>query len=311
MDDSNNYQIDVWKGDWGLPSIDIQCLQVLAYAKFSDVPLTIREINNPFRTPRGLLPVLRYDNKSLDSPDDIIQFFRKMNYTCDDSLTPKQCADIVSYDHMLKESLYPAMQYIWWIDQKNFTELMRPWYAKAIPFPLNFYYPSQYEKQAQAMMESLYPNEESMTQKCITLLSNRLGDDSDYFFGTKPTYLDAIVYSYLAPLLKLPLPNSSLQNHLKACTNLVKFISKISQRYFEQDYQNYEKIKAKEQPKNNCDDVDIEFPHKRRNQFIAGFIATLAMISYALFTGIVEVTPIRDDDDTLDDHEDYMDDIDD
>lgn len=29
MDDSNNYQIDVWKGDWGLPSIDIQCLQIL------------------------------------------------------------------------------------------------------------------------------------------------------------------------------------------------------------------------------------------------------------------------------------------
>lgn len=177
---------------------------------------------------------------------------------------------------------------------------MRPWYAKAIPFPLNFYYPSKYEKEANAMMESLYPNEEtvnsietniySKAQKCITLLSNRLGDKNDYFFGSQPTYLDAIVYSYLAPLLKIPLPNSSLQNHLKACTNLVKFISKISQRYFEQDYQNYEKIKTKENEKSRQNNGDNEFPNKRRNQFIAGVFATLAMVGYAFFTGIVEVT---------------------
>lgn len=57
--------------------------------------------------------MLRHDGNILDAPQKIITFFRKLNYTCDSSLSPKECADIVSYDHMLKESLYPAMQYIW------------------------------------------------------------------------------------------------------------------------------------------------------------------------------------------------------
>lgn len=187
-----------------------------------------------------------------------------------------------------------------WLDQKNFTGLIRPWYAKAVPFPLNFYYPSKYEKQARAMMTSLFPNEEAITvieskvyseaQKCMTLLSTRLGD-ADYFFGAQPTSLDALIYSYLAPLLKAPLPNPALQNHLKACTNLVKFVSRISQRYFESDYQQYEKIKSKEHNEKQLrSDSDDEFPHKRRNQILAGIFATFTMVTYAFVTGLVEVT---------------------
>lgn len=71
-------------------------------------------------------------------------------------------------------------------------------------------------------------------EKCLNCLSNRLGD-SHFFFGQYPCSLDAAVYGCLAPLLKAPFPSSLLQNHLKASTNLVKFIVRISQRYFPQD----------------------------------------------------------------------------
>ncbi|XP_011314561.1 metaxin-1 [Fopius arisanus] len=297
MNLDNEYQLNIWKGDWGLPSVDIPCLQVLAYAKFTGVPLSVNPTSNPFRTPRGHLPVLKCGASSFDSIQDIIQLFRKRNYNADFHLSPKQCSEVLSYEYMLKESLYPAFQFIWWVDQRNFSDFIRPWYAKAIPFPLNFYYPSKYEKHARAMIEILFPTEEVMTvienkiyseaQKCINLLSTRLGD-ADYFFGSQPTYLDAVVFSYLAPLLKIPLPNPSLQNHLKACTNLVKFVSRISQRYFEADYQKYEKIKSKENETKLSKDSDSEFPHKTRNQILAGIFATVAMVSYAIYTGIVK-----------------------
>ena len=71
----------------------------------------------------------------------------------------------------------------------------------------------------------------SDAEKCLTLLSNRLGE-SKYFFGNQATSLDAIIYSYLAPLLRAPFPNPTLQNHLKACNNLVSFVIRISQKYF-------------------------------------------------------------------------------
>lgn len=117
----------------------------------------------------------------------------------------------------------------------------------------------------------------------------RLGD-GDFFFGQQPSTIDAIVYSYLAPLLKAPLPNPILQNHLKNCTNLVKYVSRISQRYFEYEYQTYEKDKAERNAEKSREDSECEFPNKRRNQILAAFVATLAMAGYALSTGIVEVS---------------------
>lgn len=119
-------------------------------------------------------------------------------------------------------------------------------------------------------------------------MSTRLGD-REFFYGQEPNAIDAIIYSYLAPLLKAPLPNPVLQNHLKACTNLVKYVSRISQRYFKNEYQSYEKYQAEKKAAKLKTDSDSEFPNKRRNQFLAAFIATLAMTAYALSAGLVEV----------------------
>ncbi|XP_046749580.1 metaxin-1 [Diprion similis] len=310
---NESFQLDVWKGDWGLPSVDLNCLNILVYAKFSGAPVKINPTNNPFRTPNGVLPVLHCGSETLDSVKDITAFFRKKNYTADFSLTPKQCAEVVAYDTMLKEKIYPALQYVWWVDIKNYNEFIQPWYAKALPFPFNFFYPGKFERQAKDMMESLYPTESEISaienavyseaQKCLTLLSTRLGE-REYFFGPHPTSLDAIIYSYLAPLLKAPLPNPALQNHLKACINLVKFVTRISQKYFPDICQEYERKKTEENVRKLRRDSENEFPHKKRNQFLAGIFATVAMVGYALSTGIVEVT--RNDDRMLEGPPDYM-----
>lgn len=126
----------------------------------------------------------------------------------------------------------------------------------------------------------------------MTLLSTRL-DDSLYFLGCQPTVLDAIIYSYLAPLLKAPLPNPALQNHLKACTNLVKYVSRISLKCFEREYYDYEQQKAKDNSQKIRRDSENEFPNKRRNQLLAGLFAGVAMIGYALSNGIVDVNIIN------------------
>ncbi|XP_012272254.1 metaxin-1 isoform X2 [Orussus abietinus] len=295
-------RLEIWRGDWGLPSTDVNCLRVLAYAKFSEAPLEVMATSNPFRAPKGQLPVLRCDAQTLATPKDITAFLNARNYTTDFGLNSKQCAEVLAYDTMLKDKLYPALQFIWWVDQKNCTEIIRPWYGKAIPFPLSLYYPGKFERQAKAMVEALYPLEDisgienevySEAQKCLTLLSTRLGE-SHYFFGSAPTSLDAIIYSYLAPLLQAPVPNAALQNHLKACGNLTQFVTRITQKYFPDDYTRYMKQKAEENAQKLRRDSDSEFPNKRRNQFLAGLCATLAMVSYALSTGIVQV-PTKDD----------------
>jgi metaxin len=70
----------------------------------------------------------------------------------------------------------------------------------------------------------------------------------------------------------------------------VKYVSRISQRYFGDAYKTYEKHKAEKNAQRLRTDSENEFPNKRRNQILALFVATLAMAGYALSMGIVEVS---------------------
>ncbi|XP_071449591.1 metaxin-1 [Hetaerina americana] len=290
-------ELDIWGGDWGLPSIDLKCLQILTLSRISRVNLQVNVTNNPFKTPRGALPVFRCGKVVLDDVQDIATYFRRNNYNSDFGLSSTECADIVAYTHMLQEKLLPIIQYTWWVDAKNFSELSRPWYAKALPFPLNFYYPGKYEKDAKMMVEAMFDVNDltyiefvlfSKAEACLGSLSVRLGDAD--FFSAHPSSLDAAVFAYLAPLLNAPLPSPALQNCLKNSTNLVAFIRRMSRQYFPEciEWSNAAKPRVDLGP--SAKDADADFPYKRRNQIFAGLFATAAMATYAFSTGLVSVS---------------------
>ncbi|XP_014249190.1 metaxin-1 isoform X2 [Cimex lectularius] len=295
-------KLDVWKGDWGLPSIDLDCLRFMTYIKFSGLELEVNATSNPFWAPDGKLPVLRLNTKNITKYEDLVQYITSRDSNPDHGLSNKQQGEIEAFTSLMKEKLYPALQYVCWIDAKNSNGVIRPWYSKAIPFPFSFYYPGQMATNAQEMITTLYENIEldkdieakvySDAQKCLTTLSVRLGDN-DFMFGAHPTSIDATMFAFLAPLLKAPLQNVSLQNHLKACPNLHHFVSRINQRYYSKDYYDYEN-KRKEEAKSQ-QHKDSEFPHKTRNQLLAVLFAAIAMFSYALHAGIVEREPIEGD----------------
>ncbi|XP_049838144.1 metaxin-1 isoform X2 [Schistocerca gregaria] len=308
-------ELDVWGGDWGLASIDLHCLEVMAYATFCGVPLQYNATNNPFRTPKGKLPVFRHGSHVICGFDEICSYLRKKNFIADYLLIPKQQAEIVAFSELLKQKLYPSLQFAWWVDEKNYIELTRPWYSKALPFPYNYYYPGKYEKEAKNMMSALFGEDEEFSaleanvysegEKCLNDLSTRLGEN-DFFFGSHPTSLDAKVYAYLAPLLKAPFPNAALQNHLKACDNLLKFVVRVSHRYFPKAVQDYEMKKLSENNERAAS-KESDFPNKRRNQILAGLFATVAMTGYALSTGLVGVKLKDDDDDDSEELAEYQD----
>jgi hypothetical protein len=37
------------------------------------------------------------------------------NYSCDFGLSAKQAAEVIAYGQLIKESLHPALQYLWWV----------------------------------------------------------------------------------------------------------------------------------------------------------------------------------------------------
>lgn len=289
-------EVYIWKGDWGLPSIDTACLEVLAYAKFSGAPVKTREVRRPWF---GSLPVMRHGPETkLTKFQDVVAYLRKQNYSADVKLTPQQASDAKAYIAMLRQKLKPALLYQWWVDAQNYVELTRPWYAKALGFPFNYVIPGQMQRAATAVLDSKLQGFDlegdqaqialfKEAQECMTTLSHRLGKEQ-FFFGQSPTSLDAIVFAHLAPLLRAPFPNCALQNHLKACDNLAAFVTRITQRYFS--------VKDTGSGDSGVSKVSSEeFSFSWLNSLISIGVATVAMVSYALLSGLVQVEYTEDE----------------
>ncbi|XP_067395288.1 metaxin-1 isoform X2 [Emydura macquarii macquarii] len=123
-------------------------------------------------------------------------------------------------------------------------------------------------------------------QECLTLLSQRLGDQK-FFFGDSPASLDAFVFSHLAPLLKAKLPNGKLQQHLKSLQNLCDYCTSILSLYFPWDGGDAPSSTPKTPASEGAESE--EEPYKRRNQILSVLVGLAAMIGYAFLSGIVSV----------------------
>ncbi|XP_073524726.1 metaxin-1 [Phyllobates terribilis] len=294
-----------WKGDWGLPSVDLDCLTVLTYAKFSGAPLKVHKISNPWRSPSGQLPALKtLQDGVVFQTCKIITHLRKQKYNADYDLTAKQGADTLAFISLLEEKLLPALIHTFWVDAKNYVDHTRRWYAETIPFPLNFFIPNQIHKKhlehLQLIRGESWQEDDDTTEKqlyadaqeCLTLLSQRLGAHQ-FFFGDSPASLDAHIFSHLALILSVKLPSSRLQQHLRSLPNLCQYCSSILSIYFSQDGETFPRISPQTPPAETPEYE--EEPHKRRNQLLSVAVGLLAMISYALLSGIVSIQRVSGD----------------
>ncbi|RWS12576.1 Metaxin-1-like protein [Dinothrombium tinctorium] len=288
-------ELELWSGDWGLPSVNCHCLQIMALTKFNNAAVKFNFSNNPLRSFCFDLPVLKHGNKTvIKNVNEMRTFLKLQNFNLDSKLSKKDLSDISAYTSMVTRKLEPALLYLWWLDEKNFIDFTRPWYAKHIPIPGNFFIPGKLQARAEETVKALYDSvDESLlsnliysdAQKCMTLLSEKLAEN-EYFFGKNPTSFDAIAFGYLAPILKVTFPSSKqLQNHLKACTNLKLFVERILSKYF----------LAEETPKNKPSEQaqepfsDDDFPNKWRDIILSALFASAAMFSFAFFNGLITV----------------------
>uniref|UniRef100_A0A8C7FSZ5 Metaxin 1a n=1 Tax=Oncorhynchus kisutch TaxID=8019 RepID=A0A8C7FSZ5_ONCKI len=242
-----------WEGDWDLPSVDNECLIVLAYAKSAGAPLKLHKIGNPWRSPTGSLPALKTrKNGSLSQPSDIIIHLRKQKYNADFDLSAKEEVDTLAFISLLEEKLMPA--------------LVRITHA---PFPLNFFLPGSIQRQQLERLRLVRGDEELTAGEELEELY------CDFFFGDSPSSLDSFVFGYL---------------HLKSLDNLSHFCSNILALYFPSEGREGFSRKVSSQPEGG--DTDNE-PGKRRKQLLSVLVALGAMLSYALLTGFVAIQHVK------------------
>lgn len=225
----------IHSGDDYVKSFEPESLAILTYAKLAKVPLTIASSCLPWSTPSGQYPILKHGSDIIQ--DDIFKYLKSQGYNLDEALTDKQVAETFAYTTLVRDALHKALLYCRWLDSDNYCNFTRKWYSNKLPFPLTIFLPHMRHRSIQSKLNSdrtadltpdvFYNLILAGARECLNTLSITLGNQS-YFYGDKPTSLDAVVYGYLDILIQYKLPgNNSLQGHIYCCDNLLQFCKRI------------------------------------------------------------------------------------
>lgn len=315
-----NLCLNMYLGEFGLPSIDLECLSWLTYSKFVDEEAKI-QLNfkgNPVWSPSGFLPYVSGGPKKLASFDEYVDHLKSQvcclrliiprnnqinvfqGFDSDSKLTSEDRALSLAYSHQITSSLYNYFVLTLYDDEANF-QIVRKLYGERIGFPFSFYYPNKYQHVAKSVKElqfGIYTDEDDCTdavQKSVlearTFLNNisaKLGS-KPFIFGNNPSQFDARLYSYLAILYHICLPNNVLQSHIAQCPNLVAYIKRITKKYLSKEVHSSGKKYDQFNKKNmtsTSDDTAEENAENRKIQILAGLFAFFMMAAYSVSSGL-------------------------
>ncbi|KAM3722095.1 Metaxin-1 [Dirofilaria immitis] len=234
----NDMELHIWPSDFGLPSIDSRCLQFMACAKFCAAPISVIPCCSPWKSHNGEYPLF-VDHCSLTEKifdfDKFADMLRKsgQEVVLDSELSMSEKNEFEAYASLMHRNFYPAELQLLWLDPFNYSAITQHWYSKQLPFGYNLYYLEKRRRRAQAYVSACGREKAQIildAVNTINFLEDRL-DNKKYFYGDKPSSIDALIFGYLAPILKLPLPSDRLQQHIMSCPNIVRFIESIISIY--------------------------------------------------------------------------------
>ncbi|KAJ3028421.1 UNVERIFIED_CONTAM: metaxin 1 [Siphonaria sp. JEL0065] len=207
----------------------------------------------------GELPLLRDGTIPIAGTSNIIRHLKRKGFDLDANLTSLQLAQSSSFINLIETKLYEARLHTLFMDAKNYNEDTLRVYSKQLDFMRRFYVPEILKKRVvgrlhgyrfcvlvflfirclienndltkrrmmlddkQELVNEVYLNAKDVFQALSDKLSDQL-----FFFGDKPTTLDAVAYAHLSlhalPLLTNPKLNAILTFNFP---NLTSYITRM------------------------------------------------------------------------------------
>jgi len=139
----------------------------------------------------------------------IINYLKKKGYNIDEKagLSKSELAESLAFIALIENNLYDALLYILWLEnEKNAKKTQQQTYNKSLSFIDRYFMYGRIQESAKERlkdMEYVVINNEKVPEVYLNAhdayasLATKLGNKL-YFFGDKPSTLDAIAYGHLA-----------------------------------------------------------------------------------------------------------------
>lgn len=215
------------------------CLAVQAYLKMNGLKFeVVRKRNAEYMSPSGKVPFIKCGAFVVSELEPIVQFVNNKGINISERLDKSEWADMRAFMSLVNNLLLNAELYVCWCDKTTYSTVTWKRYSSVFPWPLNYIITWQKKKTIENRLAILNWSKKSMeevlrdVENCCQSLSERL-DKGPYFFGDKPTELDALVFGHLFSILTTPLPGNKLASVVKKFPNLIDLCKRIEKDYFE------------------------------------------------------------------------------
>ncbi|MEM9877679.1 MAG: glutathione S-transferase family protein [Pseudomonadota bacterium] len=225
-----------YKRGFGVANLSPFCMKAEILLKMSGKPFSIELLDDPRKTPKGKLPMLRDDGT--DVPDSTfmqthLETAHGVDFYPDISAKDKAIGHAAA--RMCEERLYWVLLYARWIEPENWSKISDFWFGD-MPILMRTLIPKVALKEVKGNLRAHGLGRHSrddiyaLGKSDIDALATLLGDQ-DFMLGRTPTAADASIYPFIENTLIEALP-SPLLDAAKAHDNLVAYAARCRSLWF-------------------------------------------------------------------------------
>jgi len=192
--------------------------------------------------PQGVTPSLEHRGELVDAPPSsptapadaaaaIIEYARAAGADLDAALTPAQRAEAAAWACLGRAALEPASTYSTWCEPASYP-VSKAAYGADLPFPLSSLLPRSARRAAERRFAGL-PRERVYgdAAAAVAALADRLASSpGPFFFGDRPSSLDALLYAHLAFHRAAPVAAPELRAALEARPRVGAYVDAVAGR---------------------------------------------------------------------------------
>ncbi len=207
------------------------------YLRMLNLPFeSIADADNLRMAPKGKLPFIEDEGALIADSTFIIAYIKeKYGQSLDDHLSAEQRGISQLVTKSLDEDVYWCLVYSRWMREDTWPSVSDSFFGN-MPFPLKQLVPFVARKGVRSALEKQGLGKHSH-EEILTIAKNTLGSldamlgQKRYFFGDKPSILDAAAFGFLTQLTLCQL-NNPLNEVARSYTNLVAFCERIHEEYY-------------------------------------------------------------------------------
>jgi glutathione S-transferase len=208
-------------------------LKLEAWLRLADIPYTVQPSTDLRKAPKGKLPYIRDDGRTIGDTTLIIEHLKATRGIDPDAgLDTRERAESLALQRLFEDHLYFVLVYSRWIDPLGWATL-EPAFFGRLAFPVRRLAAGHYRRRVQQMLqlqglgrhrpEDIY----AMGRADLEAVADLLGE-RPFLMGDQLTTIDAVAYGFLANILAVPF-ETELKRTAESLPTLVTYCEAMEQ----------------------------------------------------------------------------------